>query len=283
MRRELRPVRERRRSGGGEPDVGRLLVHRALVVGPHHGQGRFAVGLEREADDGVAADPRRPGEPGDLLAAVGDYDVPDEVRGNRPAVGVTEEPGIHGMGDDRVHHDHVAARDAVRHPDPSLADARMHQPHPLSVTCTRADAAQTSPVLVVPIARPQVVRFILMRVEMDTEPMAGVSWKAARCASGLWSTTRCTALTYLSAVIGRSLSMMTGTIRPSSATIGMSSVRCPRRIGFPPEISRRIRATSSFGTSGSSGPAYAARSRSLSRIEPEPIIPAAARSALRRK
>ena len=35
------------------------------------------------------------------------------------------------------------------------------------------------------IARTQVVRFILIRVEMDTEPIAGVSWKAARCASGL--------------------------------------------------------------------------------------------------
>jgi hypothetical protein len=41
----------------------------------------------------------------------------------------------------------------------------------------------------------QVERFILMRVESDTVPIAGESSYTARCASGLKSTTRCTAFT----------------------------------------------------------------------------------------
>ena len=45
--------------------------------------------------------------------------------------------------------------------------------------------------------------------------------------------------------------MMTGTMRPSSATAGMSSEMWPLRMGRSPNRSFRILATCSFGTSGS--------------------------------
>src|SRR4249919_1623547 len=99
--------------GGRESDVHRLSVHAALVVGPDHRERRFLVRLEREADDRVLADSRRPLEPGDLLFAIRDHDVFDEIRRDRLAVGRAEEAGIHRVHHDGVHRDEVSAGDAV--------------------------------------------------------------------------------------------------------------------------------------------------------------------------
>ncbi len=122
----------------------------------------------------VSADSGGPLEPGDFLVAVGDHDVLDEVRRDRIALGGSEEAGVHRMGNNRIDGDEISPPDLVGDPDPGFADIIDHHPHPLRVTSTRAYPAQTSPLLVSRMARTQVVRFILMRVEIDTEPMAGV-------------------------------------------------------------------------------------------------------------
>ena len=74
----------------------------------------------------------------------------------------------------------ISPLDLVGNSDSGFTDGCRHHPQPLVVTCTRLYPAQTSPVLVSTMARTQVVRFILIRVDIETEPTAGVRWNAAR-------------------------------------------------------------------------------------------------------
>src|SRR4029078_10111170 len=172
-------------SGGDEADVDRLFEGGALIVGPHHGERCFLVRFQRTTHARVLGDSGGPLEPGDFLVAVGNHDVLDEIGRDWIALRGSEEAGIHWMGNNGIDGDEISPSDLVRDPDSGFADIIDHHPHPLRVTSTRAYPAQTSPLLVSRMARTQVVRFILMRVEIDTEPWPGFRLNGARCGSGL--------------------------------------------------------------------------------------------------
>ena len=82
---------------------------------------------------------------------------------------VAEESGVHRVRDDGVDHDQLAPGDPVGNADAGVADASSAAPveRDADVGIGGPDlAGRWSPAM----ARTQVVRFILIRVEMDTEP-----------------------------------------------------------------------------------------------------------------
>src|SRR5215212_7034611 len=59
-------------SGSSKAYTHRLFERRAFVVGPHHGEWSFLVGLDGEGHHRIPADPGSPFEPGHFLIAIGD-------------------------------------------------------------------------------------------------------------------------------------------------------------------------------------------------------------------